>query len=294
MALLDLLRARLGPPGEDNPARRASRRAWREVSGRLLAPVLNHRVALDGAPVVGFLAELYPEARDFALPLAEVQDLNRAWNRYKRGTQIAALGYRIHPFYGVYAPSRAEHLELFATWLSGYRGPRQVAVDVGTGSGVLALLIAKAGFAEVLATDLNPNAVEGVRRQLARATEPPPVSVRQADLLGGAGPLADLIAFNPPWTEGPIDTPLDAALYYPPDLFPRFFDQALARLSPEGRVVLVFSDVIRLVQPDSPHPIDAELARGRLRLVQRLRRKVHPPKGSRTRERVEVWELARA
>jgi len=71
------------------------------------------------------------------------------------------------------------------------------------------------------------------------------------------------------------------------------------RLAPEGRIVLLFSNIISLVQPDVPHPLETELARGRLRLVSKIKRKVKPGvdklgRRRRTRERVEVWELARA
>ena len=83
-------------------------------------------------------------------------------------------------------------------------------------------------------------------------------------------------------------------MFFEDGLFERFFDQAAERLSPSGRIVLLFSNILRLVQRDHPHPIDAELARGRFTLVQKLRRKVKPEPGRRTREKVEVWELARA
>lgn len=60
-------------------------------------------------------------------------------------------------------------------------------------------------------------------------------------------------------------------MYYEDGLFERFFDQALKRLAPGGRVVLVFSNLIELVQPDVPHPIQTELDRGRFALVETSR-----------------------
>lgn len=102
--------------------------------------------------------------------------------------------------------------------------------------------------------------------------------------------------FNPPWVQGEVGGMLDRALYFEAGLFERFFDLAVERLAPDGRIALVFSDLIRLVQPDLPHPIEVEFERGRLELVQKLRRKVPPTttregKRLRTKERVEVWEL---
>ena len=50
-------------------------------------------------------------------------------------------------------------------------------------------------------------------------------------------------------------------IYDDPALFVRFFDQAHEALAPEGRVVVLFSDIGRLVQPDVEHPLEAELAK---------------------------------
>jgi len=298
--ILDTLHARLGPPGDDAPfaQRQAFEALWRETSKRLLAPVRDHRVDLEGAPRISFLAELYPKLEAFGLPMVELEDLANASRRYDEGVHMAVLGRRIHPFYGTYAPTRTTHLELFATWLAGYDGPRDSAVDVGTGCGVLALMLVKAGVGRVLATDTNPNAVESVRRELTRFDEPPPITPRRADLMGKGRAPADLVVFNPPWTQGEGRRPLDRALTFDGALFPRFFAQAHDRVTQDGRVVLLFSTIMQLVQPDLPHPIEAELERGRFELVQKLQRRVKPTTGPdgrrrRTKERVEVWELRR-
>ncbi|MBU1413767.1 methyltransferase [Myxococcota bacterium] len=298
LARLDLL---LRPPPHDAPfeARQAHRRRHREAVLRLLAPIEEHRLALADARPIGFLEELYPGRPTFVLPFAQVQELFGAWNRYREGVHLKVLGHSLFPFYGTYVPTRVSHLELFGTWLHQYKGPRDRAIDVGTGCGVLALMLCRAGFARVLATDINPNAVESVSRELDRLAPPPPIDLFCGDLLGDGPEPADLIVFNPPWIRGEAQGLLDEALVFTDGLFERFFDQACARLTATGRVVLVFSNILELVQPDVPHPILSELERGRLRLVQKLARRVEPaktPDGGhrRTRERVEIWELARA
>ncbi|MFH1465273.1 MAG: methyltransferase [Pseudomonadota bacterium] len=300
LAVLARLEALLPAPGPraGYPERRAHRQAFGRAAEGLLAPVEGGRVVLEGAPRIGFLRELYPDQASFALPIHELERLRRAWAAFQEGVHLAVLGYRVHPFWGTYVPARTAHLELFGTWLSLHGGPRGRAIDVGTGCGVLALMLAKAGFSPVLATDTNPNAVESVRRQLERMSPAPPIRPRHVDLLGDDPSPADLIVFNPPWTQGEAEGPLDGALLFEPGLFERFFDQAWARLAPDGRIALLFSNLMELVQPELPHPIRAELARGRFREVQTLRRKIKPtpgPDGHRrvTRERVEVWELAR-
>ncbi len=300
LRVLDALDAALPAPAPDAPfaERQAAHHAWQAAASRLLVPVVDHRVDLPGASESGFLAELYPELTEFFLPLVDARDLRRAWLRYQDGVHLPVLGYALHPFYGTYLPARHTHLELFAQWLAATDGPRARAADVGTGCGVLAFLLARAGFQDILATDLNENAVESVRRELQR--HPAPIDPRHVDLLGEGEADLDLVVCNPPWTHGVPDSPLSGAMLFDDGFFPRLFDQALARLSPGGRLVLLFSNLITLVQPDVPHPIDAELARGRFSLAQKLRRRVKPPdpepgqRARRTRERVEVWELARA
>ncbi|MCP4808536.1 MAG: methyltransferase [Proteobacteria bacterium] len=296
--ILDALHRLLRPPSASAPfaARQAFRRAFREASLRLLAPIRRGRVDWPNPPSIGFLDELYPDASDFLLPLVQVQELNGAWQRYVDGVQLAVLGRRVHPFYGTYFPTRTSHLELFATWLSQYRGAKTRAVDVGTGCGVLAWMLCRAGFEHVLATDQNPNAIESVRRELVR--NPAPIELRVGDLLG-EGDAVDLVVFNPPWIRGDVDGGVDGALYWTEGLFERFFEQARARVSPEGRVVLIYSNVMQLVQPDVAHPFEVELERGRFTLVQKLARKVKASKDAdgrrrKTREKVEVWELAPA
>ncbi len=300
-AILARLEFLLPPPASSASyeERAARRRTRREAILRLLAPIEEHRLALADARPIGFLKELYPERSSFVLPFAQVQELFGAWNRYREGVHLKVLGHSLFPFYGTYVPTRVSHLELFGTWLHQYKGSRQRAVDVGTGCGVLALMLCRAGFARVLATDINPNAIESVARELGRLVPPPPMDLFWGDLLGPDPAPADLIVFNPPWIRGEAEGLLDEALVFSDGLFERFFDQACARLAPSGRLVLVFSNILELVQPDVPHPIPAELARGRLRLVQKLARKVEPsaaPDGTRrrTRERVEIWELEKA
>lgn len=296
LEVLDALRAALGPPppSADTHVRREFDARYRPLARNLVAPVRGPDAPLPGVGAIGFLDELYPERGELWLPLVDLQELHGQWERYARGVPMAVLGQPLRPFAGVYAPKRTVHLELFATWLAGWQGPRRRAVDVGTGSGVLALMLARAGFETVAATDCNPNAVESTRREVERHGLQEHVRPLHVDLLGSPREPVDLVVFNPPWTQGPVRHPLDRALYFDDDLFERFFDAAHQHIGAEGRVVLLFSDLLRLVQPDVPHPIEAELERGRLRLVQKLRRRVPQAAGGRrTRERVEVWELAR-
>ena len=54
------------------------------------------------------------------------------------GIEIAAIGGRIDPYYGVFAPIRREYVDLVATApLPDFSSSSGVAFDIGTGTGVL-------------------------------------------------------------------------------------------------------------------------------------------------------------
>ena len=283
-------------PDESFEARRAWQASHRAAALNLLAPVRAHRLALGGGRPIGFLELLYPERPELHLPFLQLQELHGAWGRYREGVHLPVLGHRLHPFFGTYIPRRTEHLELFAQWLHAWDGDHRHAIDVGTGSGVLAFLAARRGFDRITATDTNPNAVESVRRDVARQDPPPPVTAVVADLFPEDTPAADLIVFNPPWLPGTPGEPFDAALEGPADLLERFFHRAVPRLAPGGRIVVLWSNIGQLVRPGTPCPLEAEVTRGRLSLSDRMSRRLKRGKGKggkgRTRERVELWVFA--
>lgn len=101
------------------------------------------------------------------------------------------------------------------------------------------------------------------------------IELMEGDLFAQKDELADLIVFNPPWLpEKRQNSPLDAAVYYGEDLFPNFFEQAKKRLDTNGRLVLLFSNLLHLTHADHPHPIESELQKNkRFLLDQLLKRK---------------------
>jgi release factor glutamine methyltransferase len=80
--------------------------------------------------------------------------------------------------------------------------PGSAVLDIGTGSGALALLAARMG-AEVCATDVSWRAVLTARLNAARHGQR--VRVRRGDLHGGArGRTFDLVVSNPPYVPVPV------------------------------------------------------------------------------------------
>lgn len=75
--------------------------------------------------------------------------------------------------------------------------PRGAAViDLGTGSGILAIAAAKLGAARVVAVDIDPLAVAVARRNAAHNAVASVVEVREGDMLAGSQDPAEVILAN--------------------------------------------------------------------------------------------------
>lgn len=310
LSLLAALRIALKTPGPSFAEQRDYRRRYQAASSNLLAPIRDHQLALRKAPNIGWFSEMYSDLPAFEIPFPQLQGLNSSWQWHRKGLRLPVIERRLHPLHGTYFPTRHEHLHLFARWLRRYSGARDRAVDVGTGCGVLALQLDAAGFSEIVATDINENAIEGLRRDLA--LDPPITTIepRKTWMIGPVGSRFDLIVFNPPWLPGEPKGLLDQAIYYPPRLFDDFFAAAWRALRPDGRMVLLFSNLLQTVsvakdgtQPGRPaaHPIVRELKRRKrfekVRLLEQpvgaASKKTRRRKRTNTGERVQLWELRR-
>ncbi len=276
--------------------------AIRGAARRLLVEIRPPRAMLERAPDIGWIPELYPETGPFALPLTDVLGLNGAWQWHVRGLPLPGIKHLLHPRYGVYFPTRTSHLIHLDRWLNRNTTTTAAAIDVGCGAGAITFYLLKnlPPSATVRATDINPAAVASLQADLERAGLAARATVGQTDLLGSEG-MFDLIVFNPPWLPGMPPTPLDAAIYYPPGLFDRFFGQARERLNPGGRLIVLFSNFAKLARLPGRHPVDREVKHGgRFTCLRLWKAPVDDPSGERTpawlhklrrRERLELWEL---
>jgi len=131
-----------------------------------------------------------------------------------------------------------ENLESFVL-AQGLTGKR--ALDVGTGTGVLGLLLARAG-ARVTATDISPDAVACARENAQRLAVADKMEVVEADLFPEG--RFDLVVCNPPWLPHEAVTALDRAVYDPGGRFlARFLEGLAAHLAPGGEGWLILSDL---------------------------------------------------
>jgi hypothetical protein len=239
------------------------RSIFREASQRLLLMVRDNKLLVRKAPDIGWLSTLYPDMSDFLLSFPDVQGLNSSWQWYEKGILIPVLKKRLHPYYGIYFPTRFDHLELFAGWLKNYKDSKKTAIDIGTGCGILTFQLLQCGFEKVYATDINVNAIIGVREEIKRMNLNDKLILHHGDLFGTLDIKSELIVFNPPWLPSAYNPEgIDKAIYYDKDLFPRFFAQAHAHLETNGKLVMLFSNLAQSAGGVNVHPIKEELLSG--------------------------------
>lgn len=302
LALLNELKSYLKKkhPNESFQEQREFRSEYRKLSKLVLIQIKEHKLTVKKAPWIGWLEKLYPETNDFLLPFPQIQGLNSAWQWYSNGVIIPVLRNKVHPYYGVYFPTHFEHLQLFDNWLKRYEGPKKSAIDVGIGSGVLSLLLVKHGFQKSFGTDMNPNAIIGLKESMEGTKLSRKIEIVYGHLFGKWEKQTELIVFNPPWLPASHDLDrLDEAIYYTDKLFPDFFEEAKKRLLPEGRIVLLFSNLGQITKVTKEHPIEKELLNGgRYELDKCLKKSVKAASEKtkrnqhwRSTEEVELWVL---
>jgi release factor glutamine methyltransferase len=146
--------------------------------------------------------------------------------------------------------------------------PGETVLELGTGSGLIALACAKAG-AKVVASDLNPSAVRNCRLNMERNSTllPHPLDIRRGDLFSvlQPGENFDLIIFNPPYVPTPDEEHLgqwmDMATSGGPDglqVTSRFLSSLRQYLTTRGRAYTIISS------QSPPSEVSALLKQGRL------------------------------
>ena len=163
-----------------------------------------------------------------------------------KGVPIDSLGLSIFPHYGVFAPTRHEYVQLLLD--APLPTVHNIAYDIGTGTGLLAIILAQRGVKQVIATDLNPRALACANENFTR-NGLANVQFQQADLYPTNTPLANLIVCNPPWLPAKPSSPLEYAVYDANSAMLRGFLQgAKTHLAEQGEVWLILSDLAEHLQ----------------------------------------------
>ncbi|MEU5880933.1 class I SAM-dependent methyltransferase [Spirillospora sp. NPDC047279] len=269
--------------------------------GMLLIQVdAGHVIALRRAPdVVQACTEAHgPAGEPYVTSLRELQGLIGAHEWRKKGVPIPALGGdRIHPHYGVFSPVRGEYVDLVA---EAPLPPGDLAFDIGTGTGVLAAVLARRGVGRVVATDQDSRALACARDNVTRLGLADRVDVVEADLFP-PGRRAPLVVCNPPWLPARPSSPLEYAVYDPDGRMLRGFLGRLSdHLEPGGEGWLILSDLAEHLGLRTRDDLLALIADAGLDVVDRLDVKPRHPRAAdandplheaRAAEVTSLWRL---
>ena len=254
----------------------------------------DHSLSLRRAPDVRrACTEAYgPPRGDRAVSLTELLGVIGAHQWREKGVEVPALGdgIRIHPHYGVFSPVRGEYVDLVAQApLPTLTLPR-TAFDLGTGTGVLAAVLARRGLAHVVATDIGPRALACARENADR--------LGLADLIEVTGPAlypegrADLVVCNPPWLPARPTSTVEQGVYDPDSTMLHGFLHGLAaHLHPGGEGWLVLSDLAEHLGLRTRAELLAAIDSAGLRVAGRIDTR---PRHPRARDTTDPLHRARA
>ena len=205
----------------------------------------DYGIALRRAPEVreACLHAFGPAAGTTVMSLRELLGVIGAYQWTLRGIDVPAAGGAVHPHYGVFAPTRTEYVDLVADTPLPCASPGDaLALDIGTGTGVIAAVLARRGLGRIIATDSDPRAIGCARENVTRLRLTNSVDVQQKDLFPEA--RADLVVCNPPWVPARPGSALERGIYDEDSRMVRGFLRGLAEhLTPEGEGWLILSDL---------------------------------------------------
>ncbi len=115
-------------------------------------------------------------------------------------------------------------------------------LDVGSGSGFIAVNAA-ASAKHVVATDINPAAIETIRANAARHNVDDRLSAVQADVFPESKGAFDVVTFNPPFSDHAATDVVERSVWDPGHAAVRKFMAEIGEhLNPGGRIYISWAD----------------------------------------------------
>jgi ribosomal protein L11 methylase PrmA len=209
----------------------------------------DHTIPLRRAPDVSqaCLAVYGAVTEPYVMSLRDLLGFIGSLEWRKNGMALDALkdlgDGRIHPHYGVFAPVRYEYISLLEKAPFPASVTKQsLAFDIGTGTAVLAAVLAKRGIQKIVATDQDERAIECATENIEGLGIGKQVKLMQTNLFPEG--TAPLIICNPPWVPARPSSPIEYAVYDPDSQMLKGFLAGLKdHLAPEGEGWLILSDL---------------------------------------------------
>ncbi len=244
--------------------------------------------------------------------LRELMGVTSSHEWRKKGIEIGALGKvgstannRIHPHYGVFSPVRGEYITLVNRAEfppTFFERVKFVAFDIGTGTGVLAAVLARREVTHVVATDSDPRAIACARENLTKLGVIEHVKLVQTDLFPEG--KASLIVCNPPWLPARPSSPIERAVYDEGGkMLAGFIAGLAAHLAPNGEGWLLLSDIAEHLGLRKRDELLAMFTAGGLKVLNRTDVRPEHPKAedssdplyaARSKEVTSLWRLVAA
>ena len=277
------------------------------ILGMVLIPInADHSISLRRAPdVAQACLEAYGvQGEPYVISLRELLGVISAHEWRKKGVPVLARDdeeIRIHPHYGVFSPIRGEYIELvLKAPLPSALEQSSIAFDIGTGTGVLSVVLAMRNINKIVATDLDDRAITCAQDNIDRLHLNGQVAVCKTHLFPEG--KAALIVCNPPWLPARPSSSLEHAVYDPDSQMLKGFLESLKdHLLPKGEGWLILSDLAEHLGLRTREELLSWIAAADLTVVTRLDTKPHHPKAfdktdalhiARAKETTSLWRLA--
>jgi len=209
----------------------------------------DHTIPLRRAPDISKAClEAYgPVSQSYVVSLRELLGIVSAHEWRKNGLPILAdengEPIFVHPHYGVFSPVRGEYIELVCSApLPQALDSESTAFDIGVGTGVLSIILAKRDVQHIVATDQDDRALTCAKENITLLNLGSQIEIVKANLFPPG--RASLIVCNPPWVPARPSSTLEHAVYDPESQMLKGFLAGLKdHLSPKGEAWLILSDL---------------------------------------------------
>ncbi|MCB6185228.1 class I SAM-dependent methyltransferase [Leeia sp. TBRC 13508] len=280
---------------------RQQNRKKAEVLSKLLLEVDgNHQLSNRRAPDVRVACEqaFGQVQHPYLIALKDLLGVIGAYEWRKNGVPIAALNQKtVHPHYGVFSPVRGEYVKLV---LDAPLKQKALAFDIGTGTGILSLVLAKRGVKQIIATDISDRALSCAAENAARLGYQEQISLLKTNLFPEG--KAPLIVCNPPWIPAQPTSLLEYAVYDPnSQMLKQFLAGLKDHLTVDGEAWLIMSDLAEHLGMRSRGELQNWITEAGLTIVGRIGARPTHPKSkdtsnplyiARSKEVTSLWRLA--
>ena len=241
-----------------------------------------------------------PTGEDSLVSLRELLAVVSAHEWRKRGVPVPAVEGRIYPHYGVFSPVRGEYVDLVAK--APLPANCDLAFDIGTGSGIVAAILARRGVKQIVATDMDERALACAAENIEKLGLTAVIRLVKTDLFPEG--RARLVVCNPPWLPAQPTSPVERAVYDPDSRMLRgFLGRLASHLEVDGEGWLIISDIAEHLGLRSRQKLLGWIGMAGLKVIERLDTRPKHPKAqdasdplhaARAAEVTSLWRLARA